>query len=99
MPFNVVFHRAADQEFADGFSWYQMQLDGLGDRFTDAVHAVLSQIRSNPLMYAQRKNSFRAAKVKDFPFLVVYRISDKNRIIVIASIFHTSRAPHKKYRI
>ncbi|MBD0279158.1 MAG: type II toxin-antitoxin system RelE/ParE family toxin [Flavisolibacter sp.] len=36
--------------------------------------------------------------VKIFPYLIIYRIHKRKKVIAIVSIFHTRRHPKNKYR-
>jgi len=40
---------------------------------------------------------FQRDKVRVFPYLIMYRIQKRKKIIAISSIFQTSRNPKKKY--
>jgi plasmid stabilization system protein ParE len=68
----------------------------LGDRFEEDVFSKISLIAANPLHYPSKKKA-REAVTDNFPFLIVYRINEKQKLIMIISIFHTSRHPKKKY--
>ncbi|MBA2561473.1 MAG: type II toxin-antitoxin system RelE/ParE family toxin [Chitinophagaceae bacterium] len=54
-------------------------------------------IQQFPERYAKRKDNFREAPVKVFPYIVVYTFYKTKRIITVSSIFHTSRNPRMKY--
>jgi len=47
--------------------------------------------------YAERRKGFRETKINVFPYLIIYRIQKRKKIVAISSIFHTSRNPKKKY--
>lgn len=98
MAFRVLFHPLADKEFSTAYHWYEERLEGLGDRFAKAMEERLIQIVSTPLLYSRKKDSYREAKVDTFPYLIVYKVYDKNKIILVSAIYHTSKNPHKKYR-
>ena len=98
MTFRVIFHPLADKEFNDAYQWYEQRLEGLGERFSEAIEHRLDQIVNDPLLFPETKNSYRAAKAETFPYLIVYKIDHKKKAILISAIYHTSRNPKKKYR-
>ncbi|MBN8851647.1 MAG: type II toxin-antitoxin system RelE/ParE family toxin [Sphingobacteriales bacterium] len=61
------------------------------------VEKRLEQVAKTPERYAERRKGFRETNLKIFPYLIIYRIHKRKKIIAISSIFHTSRNPKKKY--
>lgn len=98
MNYQVIFHPIADKEYRDAYLWYEERLEGLGDRFTEAIENQLNQIIAKPLLYAKKRGVNREVKADTFPYLIVYKVYDKRKIIFVSSIYHTSRNPRKKYR-
>jgi toxin ParE1/3/4 len=67
---------------------------GVGERFLLEVIATFSLIEASPLHYEEKfSKKFRFAKVNDFPFVVVFKI--KKQMVVVNSVFHTSRNPKR----
>lgn len=97
MSFTIRFSKKAEKEFSEAFEWYEERSDGLGYRFEASLHKMLDVVVNTPLIFAVKKYDARESKIEDFPYLVVYKIYPRNTIF-IASIFHTSRDPRKKYR-
>jgi len=98
MSYILKYSSKAEAEYFDAFDYYEDQSDGLGERFEQSIANKIDQIIKNPDQYSGRRPNYKECWVKDFPFLIVYRILAQKRIIVITSIFHTSRNPQKKYR-
>jgi plasmid stabilization system protein ParE len=98
MTYILKYSSKAEAEYFTAFDYYEDQLDGLGDRFEQSVANKIDQIIKNPYQYSGKKSNYRESWVKDFPFLIVYKILVQKQIILITSIFHTSRNPKKKYR-
>jgi plasmid stabilization system protein ParE len=95
MSYNFRVLQRAQREIRESSDWYEEQRPGLGLRFENAVLAKIRTISSHPLHYPL-KGKLRETIVRDFPFLILYRIDDLNRTIVIMSVFHMSRHPNKK---
>jgi mRNA-degrading endonuclease RelE of RelBE toxin-antitoxin system len=98
MSYDFEFLPKAQIEYTKAFAWYNEQLDGLGDRFENAVEKKLITVNENPVIYSKKAGGFREVKIEGFPYLIVYKIYPEKNLIVIYSIFHTSRWPGKKYR-
>lgn len=97
MTFKTELLPRARKELLDAWDWYEDKWTGLGDRFMREVEKKLQQIEKTPERYAEHRKGFREAKIKVFPYLIIYRIQKRKKIIAISSIFHTSRNPKKKY--
>ncbi|TFF40936.1 type II toxin-antitoxin system RelE/ParE family toxin [Mucilaginibacter psychrotolerans] len=94
--YTVKLLKQAEVDFAEACEWYEGERIGLGTRFYNAVSGKLNRIESNPLHYNVRFSEiYRVAKVKGFPYVIVYRVNQKTKLVYVASIFHTSRNPSK----
>ncbi len=98
MAFQIIFHPQAEKEFNTAYQWYEERLERLGERFAEAIEERLNQIAKSPLLYPKKKNSYREAKAETFPYLIIYKVYDKKKVILISAIYHTSRNPRRKYR-
>ncbi|HEY4060498.1 MAG TPA: type II toxin-antitoxin system RelE/ParE family toxin [Puia sp.] len=97
MSYKIELLPRARKELLDAWDWYDDRWNGLGDRFVGEINKTLEQIEKTPERYAEQKNGFRETKIKIFPYLIIYRIQKRKKIVAISSIFHTSRSPRKKY--
>ena len=67
--------------------------------FFDSGRNNLEQIAEHPLLFGERsRKGYREAKVKTFPYLIIYKVYVRKKVIFINSIHHTSKHPAKKYR-
>lgn len=89
----------ARTELLEAWEWYEDRQEGLGDRFKDQVFQKITQLIQTPDRYPERKKSFREVRTDVFPYLIIYKIARKKRVVIIVSIFHTHRSPKKKYSI
>lgn len=86
----------AEVELSDACKWYDEQRAGLGRQFLNKVTAKINLIEQNPFHYNIRFSSnYRCAPLNIFPYLIVYRIEEDDRLVYIISIFHTSRNSSK----
>ena len=98
MNYSFELREEATREFADAYVWYEEQQEGLGLLFKRSVDDKLKQICSNPLHYKAAYKRFHQSLTDKFSFLIVYTINEKNKLITVFAIFHTSRNPRKKFR-
>jgi plasmid stabilization system protein ParE len=97
MTYILKYSSKAEAEYFKAFDYYEDQSEGLGGRFEQSIANKIDQIIKNPYHYSGRRSNYKECWVKDFPFLIVYKILVQKQVIVITSIFHTSRNPKRKY--
>lgn len=91
MTFELIILSKAKIELSRVAIWYEEKLSGLGHKFLSMVNSKLEYLSVNPYSYRIRFDSYRSAKVANFPYIVHYFI-DGNKVIVV-SIIHSSRKP------
>ena len=83
----------AKQDIKEAATWYNSKQKGLGKRFTKTVRDKVLYIRQNPKSSSIRYDDTRCAVLDVFPFMVHYTVIDKQKIVVVSAVFHTSRNP------
>lgn len=94
--YKIVFSTKAEMEIVEAWYWYENQKTGLGDEFENKVVECVNRIAANPLYYSVKAIGYREAKIKRFPFVMIYRIGDKENLVRNLPVFHTARNPHEK---
>ena len=89
--YSLDFLPEVESDVEDAFAWYELQRDGLGDEFLNAVEACIVKIRRNPDAFQQIFKTIRRALVRRFPFGVFFVI--KNYEITVTAIVHLARHP------
>lgn len=92
------FRDKASLQFEEAYSWYEEKREGLGEEFASEVDIKLSKIVNGPYHYKKISPTLHEAVIDRFPFVILFNVKEKQKKIVIAAIFHTSRNPKKKYR-
>jgi plasmid stabilization system protein ParE len=87
----------AQKEITESWNWYEDRQPCLGDRFLKEVRTRIEKIEQTPERYPTRFRSYKETPVPVFPFLIIYRINKRKKLIRIVSVFHTSLNPKKKY--
>ena len=68
----------------------------VGIRFINVIQNKLNIIAQHPERYPKRKGNFRETPVKTFPYIIVYTVYKKEKIITVSAIFHSRRNPKLK---
>lgn len=89
----------AEQEYQKSYAWYEEKQENLGLRFALSVRKKIQTISINPYLFSKKKGRYHEASLdKPFPFIIVYIVDKKQKLVVVTSIFHTSRNPKMKYK-
>ena len=94
----VVLSTRAQKEITQAWEWYEERQIGLGDCFSVELIDKIKKISLKPERFPVRYKSYREALVSVFPYLIIFRISRKNKSIRIVLVFHASLNPKKKYQ-
>ena len=89
MTYELIVRSVAEKDITDIVTWYEEQLQNLGNRFFTSLDATFNSIQRNPKIYPKVYKNFRRALLPRFPYAVFYTI-EKNKIIVFA-VFHGKR--------
>ena len=95
--YTIIISSKAQKEMAASWAWYEEREEGLGDRLYAAVAQKLNVIEKNSDLFSIKHSPYREAKVSIFPFVIVYKIYKRKKLIEVVSVFHTSRNPKRRY--
>jgi plasmid stabilization system protein ParE len=95
--YSTILSTRALKEITEAWNWYEDRQAGLGDLFLNEVRARMEKIEQTPERYPARYRSYKETPIQIFPFLIIYRINKRKKLIRIVSVFHTSLNPKKKY--
>lgn len=95
--YRAIFSSRAQKEIAASWNWYEDRQLGLGDRFLKELTDIIHTIEQTPNKYPTRFKSYKETSIPVFPFLIIYRINERKKLVRVVSIFHTSRNPKKKH--
>lgn len=93
MAFQIIFQNEALIDVQEAYQWYEDQLPELGEDFLNELNEILEKLKQNPQYFGYAFDDFRDARLKRFPYLVVFTIS--GRFVYINSVKHTKRKPGK----
>jgi mRNA-degrading endonuclease RelE of RelBE toxin-antitoxin system len=93
MAFKVFFAAEVFDDLQQSVDWYNKQQSGLGSRFFAAVKEQISRISKSPTTIAIRYNEVRCARIKNFPYLIHYKVFPDSNTVKIIAVFSTHRDP------
>ena len=85
--------RAARQEIAEAFRWYEDRSPGLGYEFLRAVRATLARIVRDPELYPVAVDDIRKAPLHRFPYVAYYVLLPRG--ISVIAVMHGRRHPRR----
>jgi plasmid stabilization system protein ParE len=83
----------AEADIDEAATWYESQLQGLGQDFLDEALKAFDRIVDNPQMYPVVHRETHRAVIHRFPFAVFYRVEEES--IVVIGVTHGSRHPKR----
>jgi len=87
----VVFATIASKELRDAIHYYNLEYEGLGDRFRSEVRAAIDRMQSYPLAYSVESGDVRRCPLYKFPYKILY--SNESDHLLIIAIAHQHRKP------
>jgi plasmid stabilization system protein ParE len=98
MNYSFELKNQALKEMTEAFLWYEEEQEGLGYIFRTIFFEKLNKICVSPYHYKVSYRKCHEALTDKFPFLIVYKIDEKAKRVVVVAIFHTSRNPKRKFQ-
>ena len=90
---HISFHPLAERELADAALYYEERKQKLGLEYLSEVEHVTNLLRRHPNAGVVVRGTVRRLLLPSFPYSVLYRVVDENRVRILA-IAHHKRKPH-----
>jgi plasmid stabilization system protein ParE len=85
----VQFHPLAERELNDAARFYEGQATGLGAKFLNEIHRLLTLLAAYPGLGRPTARPLRTVRARRFPYSLVYQVIG-DRLVVLAV------APHRR---
>lgn len=85
------FHPLVESDLRAAIDWYNEISHELGDRFRAAVDGRLDDIVDHPNAFAVAFDHRQFARLKRFPYVIVFRVRDS--VVHILGVFHGATDP------
>ncbi len=86
MAINLIVKEAAELEIIEIVDWYVFKKEGLGDRFYKELLNEFDKIILRPTSYFYYKKDFRRAILKYFPYLIIFKATEKKLLFIRLSM-------------
>jgi plasmid stabilization system protein ParE len=93
MSLQVRFLPEAREEFDRAIDWYSHRGKSLAQDFVARIRDIVKRVASNPRIHQLAYSDVRKAVVTRFPYVVLYRESGGELIVI--GVFHSSRDPEE----
>lgn len=90
MRFEVRVSAAAEQDVIDAVDWYESEQNGLGSSFLNALDLEFELLSRSPF-FPIRFDSVRCVPLRQFPYLIYFRVDEDESRVLILAILHTAR--------
>jgi len=89
------FHPLVASDISAAIDWYEGRSTGLGDDFRLAVDSEFDEVVKNPELFPRAFHDvdFRFARLRRFPYLVLYRV--RKDTVLILGVLHSASDPAK----
>jgi toxin ParE1/3/4 len=91
VKYSVRFRPEIPDDIAGACRWYETRSEGLGERFLHELEVTLSRIVQMPEAYAKGYRDVRSTRMRRFPYVVHFRISDRE--VIIIAVMYGGRDP------
>ncbi|HLU84839.1 MAG TPA: type II toxin-antitoxin system RelE/ParE family toxin [Vicingaceae bacterium] len=92
MVFKIKIDAAAKLDIQEAINWYNEQQKGLGKKFHKAVLSHFEHLKKNPF-FENRYDKVHCLPIKKFPFMIHFTVNEKDKLIIVRAVFHTSLNP------
>jgi len=93
MSRRLIVEPEAEAEIDEAARWYDLQSPNLGADFLRSVDAALAAVIRSPLQYQRVHRDVRRARLRRFPYGLMYIVADQE--IIIFACFHGRRDPRR----
>jgi hypothetical protein len=93
MKFKVEYSPGFFNDFSQAVDWYNEIQPKLGDRLYNNVRKQTKKLSTSALYFAVKYDDIRCMCIKQFPYVVHYRLNEQTKTVRVEAMFHTSRDP------
>lgn len=92
MTYSIVIDPRAIQDIQKAIDYYDEKQPRLGEKFENALNKHLITLEKNPF-FQIRYDNVHCLPVKKFPYMVHFTVDEKNMLVTVRAVFHTSTDP------
>ncbi len=88
----------AQEDYEQSIRWYNERSYQASENFVNAIEETLDLISKLPHQFKTIKKGYHEVIVHSFPFTIVYKIEEAEKLIAVTAVHHQSRNPKRKLR-
>lgn len=96
--YEISFLRRAAAQYAKALAYYQELSIPAAIGFINDVDKRTDMIQADPSRYRSLHKDFFEVSLIKYPYMLIYRIDEINKIIFISSVHHHKQNQKRKYR-
>lgn len=93
IEYSILFGHHAEEDAIIANEWYKQHNEELADSFKRRLNSKIESLKKNPLTPSFNSKKYRSARIKPFPYNIIFKI--KRTQIHIVAIFHHARNPQE----
>ncbi|MBX3255561.1 MAG: type II toxin-antitoxin system RelE/ParE family toxin [Chitinophagaceae bacterium] len=95
MAYKIIVSPRVQKEIENAIDYYALYSVDAPLNFITALKEAYATLETNPF-YRIRYKNIRAVRIRKFPYLLYFIISDDNNTVRVLSCFHNKRNPNKR---
>lgn len=97
MNWLVEFDSTADEEILTAFEFYKQVNELLAIQFLENIEGAIKILKSHPY-FQRRYGQTHCLPLKRFPYMLHFKIREKEKSVYVIGCIHTSLNPDKSWR-
>ena len=93
MQYKIILKPEAEIDLDKAINWYEDKQVGLGIDFLLHFENTLLLVQQNPFQFLSVIENFKRVLIQKFPYITYFSVDEKNSIVDIYGVLHTSRNP------
>lgn len=98
MGYSVLIDPRVIEDTQSAIDYYESQQIGLGVKFEANLNSYIKKLQTTPF-FRIRYDKVRCLPLGNFPFMIHYTINEKEKLVLVWAILHTSISPSKWKKI
>ena len=95
MAYKLTYGKKSVSELDEALDWYKEVSLKTAEKFNKSALSRLIEISETPHLFGYVKNRkrYRRAKIKRYPYIIVFRVDEPKQKVFILSVWHEKRNP------
>lgn len=95
--FKVIVNDVLADDIQEAVDYYKEKQKSLATRFYYNSKKLLKSLEQDALLYQVKYKDIRCAKVKKFPYLIHYKVNEKENTVYVYALICTYKNPNENW--